>query len=52
METQLKQLWKMAHLTQSELAELISQTPRVVGAWERDETELPLRRRDSDLRRP
>lgn len=42
MKTQLKQLRKMAHLTQSELAELISQTPRVVGAWERDETELPL----------
>lgn len=38
----MKELRKTKKLTQSQLASLIGETDRVVGAWERGETALPL----------
>lgn len=42
MDLQLKRLRKQAGLTQAELAQKIGTTLRVVSAWERGETDLPL----------
>lgn len=38
----MKELRKTKKLTQSQLASLIGETDRAVGAWERGETALPL----------
>mgnify|MGYP002646324819 CR=1 FL=1 len=38
----MKELRKLKKLTQSQLASMIGETDRVVGAWERGETALPL----------
>ena len=38
----LKDIRKSAGMTQSELAEKVGVTDRVIGAWERGETGLPL----------
>lgn len=42
MNLQLRKLRKEAGLTQGELAQKIGTTLRVVSAWERGETDLPL----------
>lgn len=41
MELQLKRLRRLKGLTQTQLAEEIDSTMRVVSAWERRETSLP-----------
>lgn len=41
MQLMLKKLRKAKGLRQEDLAERISTTPRIVGAWERGETSLP-----------
>lgn len=38
----MKELRKIKKLTQGQLAAMIGETERVVGAWERGETALPL----------
>lgn len=38
----MKELRKLRKLTQNQLAMMIGETDRVVGAWERGETALPL----------
>lgn len=42
MELQLRKLRRSKHLTQEELGLKIGQTARVLGAWEREETALPI----------
>ena len=42
MNLQLKALRKKSGLRQEDLAEKINSTSRIVGAWERQETALPL----------
>lgn len=42
MNLKLRQLRKAKGLRQEDLAEAINSTPRIVGAWERQETALPL----------
>lgn len=42
MELQLRKLRRSKHLTQEELGIQIGQTARVLGAWEREETALPI----------
>ena len=42
MKLQLRHLRRMRDLTQSELANRIGKTLRVVSSWEREETLLPL----------
>lgn len=42
MELQLRRLRRLKHLTQEELGARIGQTARVLGAWEREETALPI----------
>lgn len=42
MNLQLKRIRKSKRMRQEDLALLISSTPRIVGAWERGETSMPL----------
>lgn len=42
MDLQLKRLRKNSELTQTDLAERIGVSMRVISSWERQETELPL----------
>lgn len=42
MGLQLRRLRRSKRLTQEDLASKIGQTARVLGAWEREETALPL----------
>ena len=42
MELQLRKLRRQRRLTQEELGVQIGQTARVLGAWEREETALPI----------
>lgn len=42
MKLQMRRMRKASKMTQSELAEVLSTSARVIGAWENGETPIPL----------